>query len=1002
MSGSATPWWRAATIDERSRVPPAPGDEDPAGPGRVHAWGSHRAESAALVSDEVLRILTAPADAWRDRLAVPDWWRGAAEGDDPDGPGGAAPDVADLVHWLMPLVRRAQHRLRQDLAQRWPRLPPVVADLAEATVAAPPVERLVEPATRVLLLEVHVRAHLRGVPPGQEWPTVARWAAGPAGRESLWAEYPVLVRYVTENLAHWAATSAAFVGHAALDWDEVQRTLLGREAGRFRSVEAVSAFRRSSGDVRIVRLDQGAVVYKPRSLGVDLGFADVLEWLAGAVPALEVRTPVVLDRDDHGWMEFVEQAPCSTQEQVDRYFRTAGALAGAVHLLGGLDIHAGNIIAAGPSPVVVDTETLLAPALPLGWEPDGPGSEVRSVRHTGLVPGTAYVRDDSGTAIPFDHSGFSATEGRTAAFTGSSLQRGEHGEPVLVAGRRTMEDMGNLPVLAGRRRTIDEHEDAFLGGLRDVLEHVRRFPEAFSSVVSRAFAGVTVRYIPRPVRSLLRLLTASLHPNLLRDGRDRDIVLARLTRGATDGSSATLVAAEIEWLRRGLVGDFGAPVGECALVDPSGRRIGTGWPVTPLAAVLDRIRRLDGAEVDRQVHVARLAIASTPGRGAPAPRVVGSSGEEAPPAGTRADPAEVRAAVADIAGRLVRRMIPDTAQWDTLEQVDGRFWVPAVTGRGLWRGAAGVALFLAAAGRVLDLPEAARCAERIVGYLTAPHRPGGRAEGAGPEGAEGVAYAIAVLTGATGDRLRTSVLDRVLADPADRSGDPVALTALVALAPALPLEVRGRVLAAALADLRDRIPALRGDGLWHGRAGAVLALARIAAAGAGPAGAGPLLDDLLGAHDPPLPERPDLAVLCWTGGLAGILAAESALVGGERDRTARRRIARRARCFRAGSLHGLLDSTDLSWGTGLAGLLDAAGRLAGIVDDDEIRAGQDLLLTTVLRRGATAGWSGPVPSVELPGLVDGMSGTGYALLRTLHPDLPDLGSLGPLGRTRAA
>src|SRR5690606_9751936 len=107
-------------------------------------------------------------------------------------------------------------------------------------------------------------------------------------------------------------------------------------------------------------------------------FQRLLTWLnaRGAEPVF--RTLEVLDRGDHGWVEFVSPAACGSEEEVGRFYRRQGGYLALLHLLEATDFHYENLIAAGEHPVLVDLETLFHPGVE--------GSELqRSEERVGLA-----------------------------------------------------------------------------------------------------------------------------------------------------------------------------------------------------------------------------------------------------------------------------------------------------------------------------------------------------------------------------------------------------------------------------------------------------------------------------------------------------------------------------------------------------------------------------------------------------------------------------------------
>jgi len=89
----------------------------------------------------------------------------------------------------------------------------------------------------------------------------------------------------------------------------------------------------------------------------------------------------MLLRRDYCWTEFIEYQPCRNEVEARRYHRRAGGLICAAYLLGAIDCHRDNLIAARDEPVLIDTETLFHPQEYL-TAPQNSDSVIR----TGLLP----------------------------------------------------------------------------------------------------------------------------------------------------------------------------------------------------------------------------------------------------------------------------------------------------------------------------------------------------------------------------------------------------------------------------------------------------------------------------------------------------------------------------------------------------------------------------------------------------------------------------------------
>jgi len=106
------------------------------------------------------------------------------------------------------------------------------------------------------------------------------------------------------------------------------------------------------------------VLFKARRLGMDHAFSELLRWFDEQSPSLPLFVPTICDRGRHGWAQYVPDAPPATRSERCDHFRRVGSLACITHVLGGGDMHEGNVRGFGPHPVVIDGEKLLRPAVP--------------------------------------------------------------------------------------------------------------------------------------------------------------------------------------------------------------------------------------------------------------------------------------------------------------------------------------------------------------------------------------------------------------------------------------------------------------------------------------------------------------------------------------------------------------------------------------------------------------------------------------------------------------
>ena len=204
---------------------------------------------------------------------------------------------------------------------------------------------------------------------------------------SLLKEFPLLARWCATLVENWRAAVAEFLARLQADRAGLSDHFRSKRfAGRVAAIEAGLSDPHAGGRcvVRVVFEDAATLIYKPRSVAPEALFARLLEDLSRADDAPPLLGAQCWNRGEHGWMEDIVATPCVTTEDVRRFYWRAGVLVGLAYYARGVDFHQGNLVAAGPFPVLIDLETL--------WHPQdhvhlaSPTATSESVLRTGFLP----------------------------------------------------------------------------------------------------------------------------------------------------------------------------------------------------------------------------------------------------------------------------------------------------------------------------------------------------------------------------------------------------------------------------------------------------------------------------------------------------------------------------------------------------------------------------------------------------------------------------------------
>ena len=515
-------------------------------------------------------------------------------------------------------------------------------------------------------------------------------------------EYPVMAKQVALAARIWEESSLEFFNHLVSDWGVLRQTFLKENCSLLRVRPGAGDRHRGGRTVVVCEFDDGSrVVYKPRSMAVDVHFQELLLWLNERIDNPPFKVVEVLDCGNHGWMAFVEALPCSTAEGVRRFYRRQGGYLAVLYALETVDIHYENMIAHGNNPILVDLESLFHPRVSEAGRPsdremgdlDSAGRLLlRSVLRVGMLPMRSGQGDNE-----LEVSALGGAAGQTTPYRAGLFE--ESGTDRMRVVRRRVEIPGsqNRPILDGKPVEVQEYADDLERGFASVYRALMRERRELLSAQGplMAFAADEVRMIFRPTSTYGVLLTESYHPDLLRNGLDRDRHFDRLWTGVDHQPHLRQVlVAEREDLERGDVPVFTVRPGERHLWTSERTRITDYFPTSSMAAVHERISQLSEKDLELQCWCVRAAVMTLdPGEGPDlwlkpekrdTPRVGGS---------------DLCALAGGIADRIEHLAIwnesEDQASWLGVALVNEEQWTLAPLGLDLYSGTPGVVLFLA-------------------------------------------------------------------------------------------------------------------------------------------------------------------------------------------------------------------------------------------------------------------------------------------------------------------
>ena len=696
---------------------------------RLQRWRSHppyatdshfaqHLEMAGITEDVFRGLLGEPIEAVRDRLPTPEWLAEFARAFSrpPARHSRALPEAyrgrktVGFLHAIEPLIDQAQDRLHEgieSLIQTHSFLPFDPGKIEDTLYANLPGQLLMK-LSRTLVLELNIarlQGLLKGDTPEERFQCFVERLRRRETALAIFAEYPVLARQLIVCIDNWVHFSLEFLHNLCADWEAMRATFSPEEdPGLLVALDGGAGDSHRGGrSVMIAKFSSGfRVVYKPRSLAVDIHFQELLAWLNVRGDHSPFHTLKILNSGAHGWVEFVEARGCSSPDELRRFYERQGGYLALLYAVEASDFHFENLVAFGEHPVLVDLESLFhprAPGLDLEQSDQLASRKLNdSVLRVGMLPQLRWATKES---EGIDLSGLGAAAGQVTPYKISQWDSVGTDEMKLIHKPAEMPGGNNRPTLNGNPVDALEYAEAIAAGFTKIYRTLlrRRFELLGENGPLARFAKDEVRVILRSTRTYGLLLAEGFHPDVLRDALDRDHSFDRLWTGVGQiPELARIIPAEREDLWRNDVPIFTTRPDSRDLWSSSGERIAEFFEEPGLALVRRRVRQLSDEDLVKQLWFIRASLTAlaTGGEGARRASCHLTESQSAP------DRVRLLAAARAVGDRLgaLALLGEGDATWIGLTLTAKDRWSLAPLGLDLYNGLPGVTLFLAYLGAI--------------------------------------------------------------------------------------------------------------------------------------------------------------------------------------------------------------------------------------------------------------------------------------------------------------
>lgn len=439
----------------------------------------------------------------------------------------------------------------------------------------------------------------------------------PLYAESLFNEYPVLIRLIITKTINFINFLEELLNHFHCDKKQLEKTFNNGE-----KINKILHLYLSKGDahksgksVLILEFNNGVkVVYKPRPLDIDMQFQKFIEWINNNYdPQNPLKTTFILSRETYGWSEFIKFEECTSKEDIHKFYKRLGGILAILHIMNATDFHFENLIAHGEYPVLIDYESLFHHAIIPNQKSNTSSvfekaQEIigNSVVSTGMIPTGAMISNQN----EMDLSGIRGDNEQILPFAVPTILNHYTDEIKIEKQKGVLHSGINSPKLSGIEVNVINHLSDLQEGFKNMyLWFMRNRNELIENI--RLFANKEVRKIFRNTMSYTKLLEISYHPDFMRNQIDREILFFRLWEKEIQSENIEkLLKYEINDLLHGDVPYFTTTPNEKKLCNSSGEELKDFYCKDGLELSIEKINSLSEEDCIKQLSIIESTIAT--------------------------------------------------------------------------------------------------------------------------------------------------------------------------------------------------------------------------------------------------------------------------------------------------------------------------------------------------------------------------------------------------------
>lgn len=431
----------------------------------------------------------------------------------------------------------------------------------------------------------------------------------------IFAEKPVLLRLTAVTVRQWIDTTAELINRLHTDIEEIREKITKSDSSmKVNSIESNLSDPHNFGhSVQILTFeDQTKFVYKPKDLRLDVALHDMIVRFNANASPIDLKTVKTIARDDYGWTEFIEHLPCKSVQDIEQFYRRAGAWLAVFHLFASTDMHYENIIAHAAHPVPIDLEMMLQASKPEAEQQtpetaafiEANRSVMNSILMVGMLP--AYAKNPHNQI--FDLGGLNANKNSVPVGIWKNVNTdGMRWMQITSDATKTP----NIPQVNGQYAQLGDYLAPFIEGFERYSHFLLKLRDTVGvTTILNPFKKLPVRKVIRNTRFYYMLLQRLKDHRNMSDGVTWSAHAEFLSRLADWDTKEDLLWPLQEAERIALVNlnvpYFVSRSDEDRVSAITGHQTQTG-ALPGLDRVTERFTQWSALEIERQVQIIKVS-----------------------------------------------------------------------------------------------------------------------------------------------------------------------------------------------------------------------------------------------------------------------------------------------------------------------------------------------------------------------------------------------------------